>query len=363
MAILKCKMCGSDIRAKAGRSYGTCDTCGGTMTLPRASEPWTNFFNPNLSDLSDLYNRANHFRRQNEFDKALAVYESILNENGSDAEAHWGVVLCHYGVEYVKDGEGSTHTMKPTCHRAQFEPIFSNSHTLAALEYAPDEYCNSLYEKEAAAKDENQKAILAIAQNEEPYDIFICCDSEDPDESALELAQDIFTYFTHGFQLTNAEKIEGEGEGEKVDKVDTVDKKVFFPRFAKNTKNKQEYEPYIFAALHSAKVMLVVGTKPEHFNSVWVKNQWSRFLALMKKADNADKADTADKNSGKLLIPCYRDMEPYDLPEALSMQSQDMSKSDAMEALLSRVEKVGKNLAVVPGLSQKFCYMGKERCF
>ncbi len=72
----------------------------------------------------------------------------------------------------------------------------------------------------------------------------------------------------------------------------------------------QEYEPYIFAALHSAKVMVVVGTKPEYLNAVWVKNEWSRYLTLMKH------------DRKRLLIPCYRDMDPYDLPEQLSVLHQ-----------------------------------------
>ena len=43
----------------------------------------------------------------------------------------------------------------------------------------------------------------------------------------------------------------------------------------------------------------------------------------------------------RLLIPCYRDMDPYDLPEELSMlQSQDMSKIGFMQDLLRGVQKV-----------------------
>ena len=48
--------------------------------------------------VTNLFNRANHFRRQNEFDKALGTYENILNEDNTNAEAHWCVVLCRYGI-------------------------------------------------------------------------------------------------------------------------------------------------------------------------------------------------------------------------------------------------------------------------
>jgi len=104
---------------------------------------------------------------------------------------------------------------------------------------------------------------------------------------------------------------------------------VFFSRITLEDKLGQQYEPYIFAALNSAKVMVVIGSRPEYFNAVWVKNEWSRYLSLMKH------------DHKRLLIPCYRDMDPYDLPEELSMlQSQDMSKIGFMQDLLRGIQKV-----------------------
>ena len=90
-----------------------------------------------------------------------------------------------------------------------------------------------------------------------------------------------------------------------------------------------QYEPYIFAALNSSKVMVVIGTKRENFEAVWVKNEWFRYLNLMKK------------DRSKLLIPCYCDMDAYDLPEELSMlQSQDMNKIGFVQDLIRGVKKV-----------------------
>jgi hypothetical protein len=107
------------------------------------------------------------------------------------------------------------------------------------------------------------------------------------------------------------------------------DYRVFFSRITLEDKLGQEYEPYIFSALNSAKIMLVVGTEAEHFNAVWVRNEWSRFLALAK----------ADRS--RLLIPCYRDMDPYGMPQELSVfQSQDMSKIGFLQDLIRGIEKV-----------------------
>ena len=76
--------------------------------------------------------------------------------------------------------------------------------------------------------------------------------------------------------------------------------------------------------------MVVIGTKPENFNAVWVKNEWSRYLALVKKSGGK-----------KVLIPAYRDMDPYDLPEEFShLLAQDMSKLGFMQDLIRGIKKI-----------------------
>ena len=252
-----------------------------------------------------MYNRANHFRMVNEFDKAISAYEKILDQDDSNAEAHWGIVLSRYGIEYVEDPK--THERIPTCHRVQLTSILSDPDYQAALEHA-DMIAKSEYKAQAERIAKIQKGILAISSKEAPYDVFICYkESDDSGKRTVDstLAQDIY------YGLTDAGY------------------RVFFSRITLEDKLGQEYEPYIFAALNSAKVMVVVGTKPEYFSAVWVKNEWSRYLDLMKN------------DHSRLLIPCYRDMDPYDLPDELSMlQSQDMSKIGFMQDLIRGIEKV-----------------------
>jgi len=295
MAVFKCKMCGGNLEVQKGESVCTCTYCGSTMTLPKLDD----------EKRANLYDRANHYRRNNEFDKAIDLFEKILNEDMTDAEAYWSLVLCKYGIEYVEDPK--SHKRIPTCNRTLFTSIFSDEDYKKALEYA-DSSAKGLYEEEARVIDGIQKGILEISSKEEPFDIFICYKETDssgrrtPDSV---LAQEIY------FQLTH--------EGYKV----------FFSRITLESVLGTAYEPYIFAALNSAKVMLVVGTKPEYFKSPWVKNEWSRFLGLIKSGLK------------KTLIPTYKDMDPYDLPEEFShLQSQDMSKLGFISDLIRGIKKI-----------------------
>lgn len=295
MAIIKCKMCGGDMVLSPDQRCGTCEYCGSTMTLPKVDD----------EQRAAAFNRGNHFRRIGEFDKALMVYERILQEDDTDAEAHWCCALCRFGIEYVKDPASGAYV--PTCHRASFDSFLEDVDYLAALQYA-DPVARRQYEQDGAQIAEVQRGVLKISRQEEPFDVFLCYkESDDRGQRTVDstLAQVIY------YELTE--------QGYRV----------FFARITLEDKAGQEYEPYIFAALHSARVMVVVGTKPEYLNAVWVKNEWSRYLALMKD------------DRKRLLIPCYRDMDPYDLPEQLSvLQSYDMSRIGFLQDLIRGIDKV-----------------------
>lgn len=298
-------MCGGPLELPEGITYAECPYCGSAATFPKISN----------DHKESLYNRAEDLRRANDFDKALQAYEKILETDDTDPEIYWGMVLCRYGIEYVEDPV--SHERIPTCHRVQLESILQDNDYRQALEHAAG--YESAYEAEAQKIAEIQKRILAVSASEEPFDIFICYkEASDAGTRTKDstIAQDIY------YQLTN--------EGYRV----------FFARITLEDKIGQEYEPYIFAALNSAKVMLVIGSRKEYFEAVWVKNEWSRFLALMKK------------DHTKMLIPCYKDMDAYDIPAELSMlQSQDMSKIGFIQDLLRGIKKVLTPAAQAEGTS------------
>jgi alpha-tubulin suppressor-like RCC1 family protein len=295
MAVIKCKMCGGDLNLTPDMTVAECEYCGTKQTVPTAD---------NEKKLT-LFGRANRLRLACEFDKAASIYESIVAEFPEEAEAYWGLVLCKYGIEYVDDP--ATGKKVPTCHRSSFDSVMDDSDFEQASENA-DVAARKVYREEAKAIEELRKGILEVSGKEEPYDIFICYKETDEDgQRTLDsvLAQDVYDALT--------------GKGYRV----------FFSRISLEDKLGQEYEPYIFAALNSAKIMLAFGTDYEYFNAVWVKNEWSRFLKLMTK----------DKS--KHLIPCYKGIDAYDMPkEFAKLQAQDLGKVGATQDLLRGIEKI-----------------------
>ena len=296
MAIFKCKMCGGSLNIEDKQSIVTCEYCGTQQTLPKLDD----------DRRANMYDRANHFRRNSEFDMAMGIYEQILSEDNSDSEAYWSLVLCRYGIEYVEDP--ATKKRIPTINRAQFTSILEDEDYKSALEKA-DADRRAIYEREATVINDIQKRILDISQKEEPFDVFICYKETDSmGERTIDsvIAQDIY------YQLTKENL------------------KVFFARITLEDKLGTAYEPYIFAALNSAKVMIVVGSKPEHFNAPWVRNEWSRYLSIVNQS-----------RGEKLLIPAYKGMDPYSLPrEFAHLQAQDMDKIGFMQDLVRGIKKV-----------------------
>ena len=283
------------MEVQPGLSVAACEYCGTMQTLPRLDN----------DRKSNLYDRASHFRRNNDFDRAIGIYEQILAADETDAESYWSLVLCRYGIEYVEDP--ASRKRIPTVNRTQTKSIFTDEDYLAAIRYA-DGYQRAIYEEEAAAIDRIQKGILDVSRREAPFDVFLCYKESDRNGRRTVdsvLAMDLYKELT--------------AEGYRV----------FFSRITLEDKLGTAYEPYIYAALTSAKVMIVVGTRPEHFNAVWVKNEWSRYLALIHAGEK------------KYLIPAYRDMDPYDLPEEFShLQAQDMSKLGFLQDLVHGVKKL-----------------------
>lgn len=295
MAVFKCKMCGGNLEVQEGMTVCECEYCGSTQTVPSLDD----------EKKITLFTRANRLRSACEFDKASGVYESIVTEFCEEAEAYWGLILCKYGIEYVDDPK--TAKKIPTCHRSSFDNVMDDENFEMVMEYS-DPTSRAVYREEAKAIEELRMGIIEVSSKEAPYDIFICYKETDAmGERTIDsvLAQDVYDVLTEkGYR-------------------------VFFSCISLEDKLGQEYEPYIFAALNSAKVMLAFGTDYEYYNAVWVKNEWSRFLSLIEKGEK------------KTLIPCFKGIDAYDMPrEFARLQAQDMGKVGAIQDLVRGIGKI-----------------------
>lgn len=322
MAIFRCKMCGGQLEFDGSSTVIKCDYCESVQTLPTFDN----------EKKINLFGRANALRFNKEFDKASGIYESIVAEFPNEAEAYWGLCLCKYGIEYVDDPK--TAKKIPTCHRTVPTPIVDDDDFKRAVNNA-DVISKDQYLREAGEIDVVQKQILDVASKVEPYDIFICYKETDDLTGARtkdsEIAQDLYNVFqNNGY-------------------------KVFYARITLRDRGGIGYEPYIFSALKSASVMVAIGTKPEYFEAVWVKNEWSRYIKM-----NAG-------NPKKALIACYQDMDAYELPPELkgnqALNMGEITFSNSLLNSISNIIKPKKSTTSVAGGPSIESLLGRVKIF
>lgn len=291
MSLLTCKMCGGKLEASANQTIVQCPYCGTKQTIPSTNE------DKKLA----LFEKANELRLKKEFDKAEVFYDLIISEFPKEAEAYWGLILCDYGIEYVTDPKSNKKV--PTCHRFLYKSILENDHYFKVMELS-DVVAKDIYASEAKAIDDIQKKIIDV-QPSEQYDIFICYKETDKEGNRTEdsvIAQEIYS------------KLHSEGY------------KVFFSKISLEGKMGSEFEPVIYSALISSRILIHVTTSTENTNSIWVKNEWERFIENV--------------STGKSVIPCYKNINPSDLPPQLKrFQGLDLTKIGAMQDLLHGVSK------------------------
>ena len=196
-----------------------------------------------------------------DFDGARERYEDITSRFPKCAEAYWGLTLCQYGIKYEDDYDGKKIA---TCYAASYESLYDNPDYKKAISLADPE-ARAYYESQAKVIELRRKEWVGKARKEAPYDVFLSYKDSDGGKRTSDSykAHDLYNELTaRGYR-------------------------VFFSRVSLKDKTGENYEPYIFAALNSAPVMLVYASDPEYVKATWVKNEWNRYLARIKSGEKA----------------------------------------------------------------------------
>lgn len=300
MGGLKCKMCGSNLDIEDSITVCKCEKCGTSQTVPDIEDD---------KELK-LFERAGRLRFNCDFDKAAGIYNTITDSYPEEAEGYWGLILCKYGIEYADNASGKK---VPVCHRISYDSVMDDEDFELVMENSDSE-SRAIFREEAKIIEENRKKYIQIAESEQPYDIYISYRAKDDngDKTAVsEIAGHLYN------KLTSARY------------------RVFLSEAALKGKKQSDCEPYIYSALNSANVMLALGTSYDDYNNVWVKNEWNRYLEI------------AEKNKNKCLIPCYKDVDEYDIPkEFAGLKVCQLGNDDTFNNIMADIANVVKQESV-----------------
>lgn len=296
MGGLKCKMCGSNLDIGDSITVCKCEKCGTSQTVPDIEDD---------KELK-LFERAGRLRFNCDFDKAAGIYNTITDSYTEEAEGYWGLILCKYGIEYADNASGKK---VPVCHRISYDSVMDDEDFELVMENSDSE-SRAIFREEAKIIEENRKKYIQIAESEQPYDIYISYRAKDynGDKTAV-----------------------SEIAGHLYNKLTSAGYSVFLSEAALKGKKQSDCEPYIYSALNSANVMLALGTSYDDYNDVWVKNEWNRYLEI------------AEKNKNKCLIPCYKDVDEYDIPkEFAGLKVCQLGNDDTFNNIMAEIANVVK---------------------
>lgn len=263
---------------------------------------------PDIEDDKELklFERAGRLRFNCDFDKAAGIYNTITDSYPEEAEGYWGLILCKYGIEYVDDASGKK---IPVCHRTSYNSVMDEEDFELVMENSNSE-SRAIYREEAKIIEETRKEYIRIAESEQPYDIYISYRAQDDNGDKTPVS---------------------EIAGHLYNKLTSAGYRVFLSEAALKGKKRSDCEPYIYSALNSANVMLALGTSYDDYNDVWVKNEWNRYLEI------------AVKNKNKCLIPCYKDVDEYDIPkEFAGLKVCQLGNDDTFNNIIAEIANVVK---------------------
>ena len=292
-----------------------CRACGGALIREGNYLVCEYCQRKELVDVSDDIHavaRANAWEalRKSDFEKATELFEELIVKNDKDYDSQWGLALAKASIVYVNDViEGKK---VPTLNNITEDSFIADKAVKTAISLAPKEIAES-YREHAEYIEKVRVEWLEKASKEPPYDVFISFKDSDREHGITrttdsQTMQDLYTALVEkGY-------------------------KVFYSRVTLRDKVAEQYEPYIYNAIKTAKVMIVYGEKAEYFNSTWIKNEWMRFK---KRVESGEKHKNA-------LVTVFKGVDPYEIPTALTggKQGIDLGVISNYETLLNHVKLV-----------------------
>ncbi len=203
-----------------------------------------------------------------DFAAAENIFSEIISDYPESIDARWGLLLARYGIVFVKG-----------FYMGEIEPIYC--------------FPNYAYNQGAFTSEEEYKEIEKLLKGD-PERMALYRKQAEQIEAAFEAFKsdvgkkevDVFICVKISKTTANNPHVKGttddyEKACELYGKLREEGKRVFFSYVT--LKNTIDSDMEIWRSLLKSKKMLLIGSRTEYLNSVWVKSEWERWLYL----DNA----------------------------------------------------------------------------
>ncbi len=298
----KCKTCEAQLTALAEEAQNglvTCPYCKNVWTVPKkeTSPAALSFLRMGEHDLDTC-----------KFEDALSAYQKAAELDPEEPEAYFGMALATYKVQYLKDEVADPPRLQPICHEISEKVFSTDKNYLKAIELATREQ-KRIYRERAMEIDEIRDRFEELKESGLDYDCFLCVKVTSEDGSNTQDSHEalrIYNYLKEkGYTPFYSEAIMGSRTG-------------------------SDYEAHILYALYTSECMLIVCSDEEYLKTKWVKNEYTRFSAMIANEEKERDAVTF----------VYRGKPIEKLPGRNGkLQGIDLAKPTAYAAIADYVER------------------------
>ena len=260
--MLKCKTCGSPLNEQAAQSANgvvKCPFCGNVWTIAKKET------DPRALEFLRI---GEHELDVGHFQEAFEAYDKSAECDGEEPEAYFGMALSEFGVRYIKDEVNNR--LQPICYRPTDKKFSLNKNYRMAVGFATDEQ-QSEYKRRADEIDYINQKFYELQQAGVDYDCFLCVKVTGEDGDKTEDSKDADYIWQ---MLTD---------------------KGYKPFYSERNIRGQtgaDYEAVILHALFTSETMIVVCRDEAYLQTPWVKNEYTRFLQMMRREDKETDAIT-----------------------------------------------------------------------
>ena len=290
---LVCSICGGDVNPDETGAVDKCMGCGNTILYPK-------------SDIRKL-NRITYLRNSFRFDEARTLAAELVKANPEDSEAYWTLMLCEYGIQYVREGQ----TRFPVCRKDISDlPALAESESYKRALYYATEETQPGYTQLAGSLEDSISITRNIMKQEKKFDVFVLGSENATVDDDLD-GDRIFLRFTEnlGFSVFFAP--------ESLKEMDAVEKSA----------------QIVFALKNSGIMLPRFGTFEDCHNGFY-EYAVNMFCGEMQK------------DSEKLVFPIFdsKKISFQQIPEALVWSTEvfDSSEEEFMRELSDKIEAILK---------------------
>jgi hypothetical protein len=212
-----------------------------------------------------------HLRQSAEFYKAKSKIRYILENPKYNRyvsvmhHIYWQAFLCDYSVVFEKPVSAAKSVYLPTFFEFNYSKMSDNVNYKKAIELCKAN--NDLV---------SLKSLKALLEQLEKYaEIFVNLKDKHSKFS-------VFISFKH-LDDYNRPTVDFDYAQKLYQYLDTkLHKKTFFSPVTLDNIGSEVYEPHIYYGLYTASLFVFICTEPQYADSVWVRNEWTRYLKLKK---------------------------------------------------------------------------------